>query len=41
MRARVGVSKRGRNMSEIIAGSFVAALLGAFLVYTLLHPKKF
>jgi K+-transporting ATPase KdpF subunit len=33
--------KRERIMSEPIIGLGVALLLGAYLVYTLLHPEKF
>jgi len=32
---------RRAGMSEPVIGLIVAVLLGAYLVYTLLHPEKF
>ncbi|MBY6241562.1 K(+)-transporting ATPase subunit F [Methylosinus sp. Sm6] len=42
LRARLRAPlKRERTMFEPIIGLSVAVLLGAYLVYTLLHPEKF
>ncbi len=41
MRAPVFVCSGGTAMSEPLIGLIVAILLGAYLVYTLLHPEKF
>jgi K+-transporting ATPase KdpF subunit len=41
MRAPAGASEKERRMIEPIVGLGVAVLLGAYLVYTLLHPEKF
>jgi K+-transporting ATPase KdpF subunit len=37
----VAVCKRSIAMYEPIIGLCVALLLGAYLVYSLLHPEKF
>jgi K+-transporting ATPase KdpF subunit len=41
MRARARVFERRGAMFEPLVGLTVAALLGVYLVYTLLHPEKF
>lgn len=41
MRAPVFVCSGAAPMSEPLIGLIVAILLGAYLVYTLLHPEKF
>jgi K+-transporting ATPase KdpF subunit len=41
MRAPPRVFERRCAMLEPLAGLIVAALLGIYLVYTLLHPEKF
>ena len=41
MREPARVYSGGAVMSEPIVGLMVAILLGAYLVYTLLHPEKF
>jgi K+-transporting ATPase KdpF subunit len=41
MRAPAVASEGDLSMYEPIFGLFVAALLGVYLVYTLLHPEKF
>jgi K+-transporting ATPase KdpF subunit len=40
MRGLAGACRRTR-MFEPVIGLIVAALLGAYLAYTLLHPEKF
>lgn len=41
MRAPARVCSGAAVMSEPVVGLIVAVLLGAYLVYTLLHPEKF
>ena len=41
MRVYVGVFKGGQPMFDPLLGLSVAFFLGAYLVYTLLHPEKF
>lgn len=41
MPAHASGSSGGATMSEPVIGLIVAVLLGAYLVYTLLHPEKF
>jgi len=40
MRAPASAFRRA-GMSEPVIGLIIAVLLGAYLVYTLLHPEKF
>jgi K+-transporting ATPase KdpF subunit len=39
--ALAGAFEEERQMFESVIGLGVAVLLGAYLVYTLLHPEKF
>jgi K+-transporting ATPase KdpF subunit len=41
MPAPVGGSNRTNAMYDPIIGLAIALLLGAYLVYSLLHPEKF